>query len=388
MMLFFSRTKDELLLILDIQSSVARSALVLVKVGANPNILFTRDVVIPHQDSGDSSRLVSATIKAATQAVDEATKYLSSMKQSGAEGISLPRKVSAVHYVLSSPWILSEAKRLDVTFDKQKIITQDLVSKMVRDEREKMATEVRAKDKTTEVEEKIFGIELNGYHVSNWNGKTAENLSVSFVTSISGIRMVERFKEICAHMVNSRKIHFHSSLLLQHIGIGNIFPDKDTYAIVHVHGEITDIVEVEKRSCVFFGTYPIGTQTTLRSFSEASKMSLQTAESALNLHSSGAIDQGSSGNDGQIKIAYDLWMEQLDRSLKSGHLNHDGPISLIISASERQDDFTSLLTKRYPRMKVSTLSIDDVTSHVSYSRDAERSVMIGLYAIATNSLRP
>src|ERR1035437_3481045 len=147
-MIFSSRTKDELLLVLDIQSSVARSALVLVKVGANPNILFTRDVMIPHQDSGDSSKIVSATIKAATQAIDEAKKYLSSMKQGGAKGISLPHKFSAVHYVLSSPWILSEAKRLDVTFDKQKIITQDLVSKMVRDERENMAAEVKAKEKT------------------------------------------------------------------------------------------------------------------------------------------------------------------------------------------------------------------------------------------------
>jgi hypothetical protein len=353
------------------------------KIGEKPRILFTHQITVPFRESVDSQRIITATIKTTTHAIDAALKFLHSDKS-----IELPKDISSVHYVLSSPWILSEAKRLEVTFDEKKTVTEDLVRKMIRDEREKMSAGVRAMGKTEEVEEKIFEVNINGYSVSHWQGKVADSLSISFVTSISGIKMVERFKEMCAHVARGRDIHFHSSLLLQHIGMSRIFPDLDTYIIVHVHGEVTDVVEIKNHGCVFFCTYPVGTQTILRSLASYSRIGIKTAMSLLLLHSSGLVDKKISETSNRIKITYELWTEELDKSLKMGPLHVDQPISMIVSTSERQNDFVRLLNRKYPQAQVEILNIDDILLHVNYDLLPERSVMLSLYAIATSSLRP
>ncbi len=392
-MLFSSRKNDGLVLILDVQSSIVRSALILEKTGGNPHILYTSSVPVSYRKSVDSRTIISATVKATTHTIDGVMRFLYKRNGAPCEGTSndlirLPRKISAVHYILSSPWILSEAKRSDSTFDKEETITHDMVFKMIRDERERLAAEVKASDKTTVVEEKIFNVELNGYPISNWQGKMAKSLSVSFVTSISGTRMVERFKEMCAHIVHGHDVYFHSSLLMQHIGIGQIFPDKDTYAILHIHGEITDIIEIGKHACTFFGTYPIGTQTVVRAFARAGRIGIHAAESSLNLHGTSMLVEKTGKNALHIKKAYEPWLEQLDRSLKIGHIDVDAPTEVIVGAMERQNDFVELLKQRYPKMKVEILKIEEVASHVTFESTAEIQVMLSLYAIAADLLRP
>ena len=386
-MFFSSRNNDDLVLILDIQSGMARSALVLYKEGQVPKAMFVYSRVIPHRVSSSSKNIIDAILKATSNSIDEALRYLSLLKNSKDGPKNIPHKISSVHYILSSPWILSEAKRLEANFKSGRIVKEDMIFHMVSEEREKMAEDVKAKGKVMSVEEKIFDVKVNGYSITNWQNKVANSLSVSFVTSISGTKMVERFKDLCTHIVHGHKVFFHSSLLLQHIAINEINPKKETYVIIHAHSEITDIVEVDKHSCVYFSTYPIGTQTMLRMFAKESKMDIQTAASALNMHNAVIIARGSEKNAEYIEKVNERWFKQLEASLSTGPLPLSGAVTFIVSSQERQSDIAAIIRAKYPKSKIETLNIEEISSYVAYDTTTERQAMIGQYALSLGKLR-
>ena len=391
-MLFSNGKKDEVILILDVQSSLVRAALILEETGKKPYVLFIHNDAIPFQENSDSTLLIKATIEAVSRSIDEILRYLHTVGRANGPTLEgsrqIPWKISAVHYVLSSPWILSEAKRIAVQFPQQKIITNGMVFEMVRNEREKLAADVDAKNKVTVVEEKIFNVELNGYPISNWHGKSAISLDVSFVTSISGIRTVDRFKDICRHVVRAHNIHFHSSLLLQHIGLSQIFPERESYAIVHVHSEITDVVLVDKRSCIFFGTYPFGTKSILRAVAGESGTDLRTADSSINLQSSGIIDKKLDMNSSIVNKQYESWVDQLLKTVARAPIQFGPQLPIVVSAPERQNDFEQILKQKIPRSKVEALKIEEIITHATFDTTVDRLLMVGLYAIALGTLRP
>ncbi len=334
-------------------------------------------------------------MKATANSIGEALKYLSLQKhnkvvKNDAKKDSadiIPHKISEVHYVLSSPWILSEARRMEISFDTSRMVREDVIRKMVSEEREKLAEEARAKGKIIPVEEKIFDVRLNGYSVTNWQNREAKSISVSFVTSISGTKMVARFKDLCSHVVFGHKVFFHSSLLLQHIALNEVNPKREMYAIIHVHGEVTDIVEVDKHACVYFGTFPIGTQTMLRMFAKETKTDLQVAASTLNMHKGHLTGQASGKNAESINKVDEYWFKQFENSMKAGPLSTEGGMSFVVSSMERLDDIVSLLREKYPKVSVETLDGDDLSTFVSYDIAAERHVMISLYAESLGKLR-
>ncbi len=394
-MLFSKRKNDDLVLILDVQSGLARSALVLYREGQIPKILFVHSTLIPHKSSTDSRHVINSTVKATANSIGEALKYLSRQKHNRAAKSDtkkdasdiIPYRVSEVHYVLSSPWIMSEAKRIEISFDTNKMVKEDMIRKMVSEDREKLAEEARAKGKIIPVEEKIFDVKLNGYSVTNWQNREARSLSVSFVTSISGTKMVGRFKDLCSHVVFGHKVFFHSSLLLQHIALNEVNPRRETYVIIHIHGEVTDIVEVDKHACIYFATFPIGTETMLRMFAKETKTDLQVAASMLNIRNSHLSLQTSEKNTESMNKINEYWFKKFENSMKAGPLSMEGGMSLVVSSKERLNSIVGLLREKYPKVSVEMLDGDDLSTFVSYDIAAERHVMISLYAESLGKLR-
>ena len=328
--------------------------------------------------------MIKSTVKTITGIISELSENLYKLREIAPD---LPKRIHSVHYVLSSPWILSESKSVGVTFDHPTAVTDQLIHNMINEEREKMSVEVKALGESFQIEEKIFDVKLNGYSVSNWIGKKVNALSVSFVTSISGTKMVERFIDMCMPIVKSRNVFFHSSLLLQYVSIGHIFPQKKSYTIVHVHGEITDIVVVKQHDCVFFGTYPIGTETILRSISREGNVGLDTASSMKTLSASGMLDD-SLGNESQIvDVNHDIWLHQFQKVLEIGKQVFDDSIPVLLSVDEGSDDFSKALMRVFPNAKIESLTKGDLDSEVVYEPSCTRTSMNDFYVIALEKFR-
>jgi hypothetical protein len=228
--MFFSNSKNgETVLILDIQSSIVRGSLVYIKEVGKPSVLFTYSVPVPFKRNTNSSYLIKTTMRAITETNDAILRFVYNNNLSK----DIPKKISEVHYVLSSPWIISQAKTVYTKFEKDKTITVNYLEDMIDQEIEKIDSS--KKDEICIIEKKIFDVCLNGYSINNWKGKTTKELSTSFVISIAGKRTMERLTEACEHITSRRHVFFHSCLLLQHIGIHEVIPSRDNYTLVHVH---------------------------------------------------------------------------------------------------------------------------------------------------------
>ncbi len=356
---FSSKPHESIILILDVQSSLSKGILFLQREGVQPEILFSHSSPIPFREGEKSDFIVRTAMKAVSESVQASLRYLHGVKEIDPE---VPQKISAVHYVLSSPWMLSQAKKVTTALVNDKLVHKDMVMKVVADERAKM---VEGRKDVAVVEEKIFDIRLNGYPVADWHGKQADELSISFVTSVAGTKMIEKLKQACEHVVRTKDIHFHSSLLLQHIGFAHVYPENGPYTLVRVHGELTDIAGIDGDSCTFLGTYPIGTKTVLRSLAKAAGTDEHAAESMINMRASGASSDASgtagSAHAAALSRMHDSWLAQLEDSLKTGALSPHQVANIVVSALEREKSFIRSLKERFTGSRVESMPVDDAT---------------------------
>ncbi len=382
MPMFFSRKNTRsLALIVDVQSSIVRSTLVLYDNGAVPTVIGTHQTDIayrPHLHS--PSHLIKSTDRAITETVGASLMHLSALPKDD----QAPRSVSTVHFVLSSPWIASQAKSVSVSFPKNEIVTRPKVMAIIEEQRAGLHG---ASDPGMRViEEKIFDVRLNGYSVSDWEGKEARDLQVSFAASMGSSSIIERFADAAAHAARKRDMRFHSSLLLQHIAIRDVLPHKKSYVLVHVHGEITDIVAVRDHSCTFFGTFPIGLDSIARKAARSLHTDAATADSVIRSVAAGALD-GQHGKDTEARVRhiFEGWVHDLSKLITTAGSDVPARIPILVSAQQHEDILTETLEAHMAGSQIERVSIDDLAGHMAFDKDAPRLLMPGLYAIAIHN---
>ena len=208
--MLFSGSQNELMLVIDVQSSIVRGSLVHVRAAAVPAILYSHDVMIPFKQGGGSTYLIQMALRA----VEEIVQASRARIQSESNPDEIPKHISSVHYVLSSPWVVSQAKTLSMVFKEETMISRAYVSGMIWEERAKMTA--NAADDIRVIEEKVFDVRLNGYSVASWESRHTKELGISFVVSIAGGRMIDKFIESVSGLVrHTDHVFFHSSLFLQ-----------------------------------------------------------------------------------------------------------------------------------------------------------------------------
>jgi hypothetical protein len=182
---------ETLSLIIDIESGLVRAALVLNKLGMPPRVIYTvsspilNRVVKTH--TGDLLGAMTKSLKEVTGII--ANKAIPELR---AKGVTL--LISKVHCGLSSPWIISKTKSVKVDYGKDVLITKEMVSKIVDTDHIEMEKKFKAEHDASSdgakleydlefIEQKIFEIKLNGYPVTNFQGKHRLCRRISFVAS-------------------------------------------------------------------------------------------------------------------------------------------------------------------------------------------------------------
>jgi hypothetical protein len=378
-MLLSKRPSNKVILLLGIQSSIVRSTLVLLEEGKPPCLKYIETYNITYQAHTGTSRLIKSTLKTLREAVDAATKYLHA-ESHNQPGAGIPKKVSEVHYILSSPWIVSKARTITEKFPKPVIVSRNLIMNII--------SEARKKDDTSDspdievIEEKIFDVHLNGYSVEEWEGKSTSELSISFAVSVAGTVMIEKFREICRHIVHSGSVHFHSALLLEYIGLHIIRPNQNDYILIHAHGELTDVVVVDRGMAVFFASFPRGVNTIIRSLGNALDVAPTVAESMLNLHKEANSDKHNDKTAGIIQNMADGWIGELAKLYKNAAYTRALPKTAIVSARSHEDFFRDIYKDSHPAANIETLSTDDVKNLIIYGKSIPDMPLVGLYTVA------
>ena len=383
---FSSKPKPRLDFIIDIQSSVVRGSLVLIHSDQPPHVIWTTTVLVPYRADGGSAYLVDTTIKAVETVSQGARVFIDDTHAHG----PIPKHIARAHCVLSSPWIFSQARTVDQQFAKDTKITRAHVHNIIQEERVRLSQS--SSDKMVGIEEKIFDVRLNGYSVSHWEGTTARSLEVSFAVSMASKSIIDRFSAVVTSSgARASRVDFHSSLLLQHIGMNAIMPveSNDSYVLIHVHGELTDIVAVDGQTCILFGSHPIGIRTIIRQISSELSLADSAVDSAITIYEGGQFDPAHASSDVQsIQRALALWTNNCRTVTDLIPRNH-APQRAVISSRIHEQLFKSSFMAVYATLKTDIMPTETILHMATFDPAiplAEQLRLTVLYISAIHSL--
>jgi hypothetical protein len=382
--LFSNKAHGKMILVLEVQSSIARSSLLWYRDGQPAYVLCVDERVIPFKPNVGTPYFIKMTLRALGETIDETMRRLHVIRHDGKHK-DMPHRPEEVHYILSSPWIASQARTLSMTFEKNTTITREKINEILVSERKKLVPETEGPLET--VEEKIFDVRLNGYSVSTWEGKQTKMLDVAYVVTVGGADTIRRFREIGERIVRQSKIRFHSSLLLQYASIMTAMPTLTTYTLVHIHGELTDVLSVKHGSCTFFGSYPMGISSIIRKIASATKTDIQTADSLLSLYLGNKLDEEHMKKISPIMEDMSSgWSGELRKLFKEASLV--GPIDseTIITARAHEDFFVKSYRTIHPEGHVEAWSSSDIMPNVVFESAVHRLRGVSAYAIALREI--
>ena len=379
-----SSQKKSVILILDVQSALVRGSLIYSEPRSLPRIIYITETQFPYEPQRGTQYHLDHILSALDAVIHHCLRYV----HSDAIHAGIPKKIDHVHYVLSSPWIISRAHVVHSTFTQETVIAASQVSSIMASQRAEILSDT---DNSFEIiEEKIFDIHLNGYRTDTWHSKQARSLRISYALSIAGSRTIRQFRDACAHAVDHSAISFHSGLILQHIATRYLLNDAHTYTLIHVHGELTDLVEVHNDTCTAFGSFPMGSNTIVAHIGDRLSLSRTMADSILTLSEQGNLEaEHTREAHTAIHAVQHEWSLELEtiraKAHTKGHTTHNTKI--VLSAHAHEAFFTHALASTPGHGSIAILAIEDIQKFIHIDTAHTQSRMTALYALAIHRLQ-
>jgi len=352
-MFFLEKSNTKFDLLIEIQSSLIRGILVLYSRDSSlpPRIVFSEEYNISFKSHVSNAYYIESVIRTLIQIVDSAQKSLH----------TLSGYIGELHFILSSPWIVSQARTVSILFDKQTTINTDRVTRILDDERKNM--KVSSKNGIETVDEKIFDVRLNGYSINAWQGKGATSLEVSYAISIGDSSTLNKLKNVIGHASRCKRIFFHSALILEYIYLRDMNSPIKSYTLINIHDELTDILIVSRNLCSFFGSFPIGIRKILRGIADRARIDLKSAESLLSLYIGNYIDINHDKKTiSIISESSTTWVSALNKLFEDNRILSSIPENIYLIAKNHEEFFINAFRSIKPGINV--LKIDNSITNV------------------------
>lgn len=377
-----SKIANDLILLIDLESAAVRGSLVLL--GQAPPLVFST-YKVEIAPKSDDQYLIGETLKAVSTIVQAVRKDMKA-NIGAKEYKNFPRKISAVHFALCSPWIVSEAKSITRKSEKDFLVSRSHILSLMNDERAGFLP--KADFPVSVIEEKVSEVRLNGYVVEDWENRLCKNLEVSFIVSVAGETMVKSLIAALDHIVREKAVFFHSSILLQTLGIHGNFENISNYILLHVHENFTDIAVIENLASAFFGVLPIGHAMISDKVRAIAGVDPVAANSMISLYGSGKLDEThGKGTIESVDRVLGEWQKSVFDFLEKEYPSIVPPaVPVAISTRIQSEAYAAILRKSFVDLPIILLKKEDLAGEVSYSAKAESSSICTLEIAAIHSL--
>lgn len=361
-MLFSSKPKPRPILILEVQSALVRGSLVVREGAGSAQVLFSEASEVPYRPHASTAHHIKSVTRSAQEICHRALARLWTIADKRPD-LDISERIAEVHFVLSSPWIVSQAKAISIEHDKDTTMSMDSVKSVLAEERKKISMEEKM-DAVT-IEEKIFNIKLNGYPVSDWEGRSARTLEMSYAISVGSRAFVDRLHDISEHAAQCKNVAFHSSLLLNYVYLSDLDARHSSFALINVHGELTDVAVVKNGSCAFFGSFPVGNDTIIRRIARDLSLDRKSADSLLSLYLGDHLDTGNDPRSAaEVAQQGAAWASELSR-ICSADSACELPQAMYVTAASHEPLYISNLSLIAPKAHASSFPADPVTAYAS-----------------------
>lgn len=307
---FLNNTEEEISVVFHIGSGSAAGYIVRLSKKSKPEILYSARMPILFQKNLNLERHVNLMLGALDSAAKDIQKQgLLHLNFTGLRNLSIRK----AHYILSSPWCVSQTKVIKIRKDKPFEISQESIGNILNEQEKKFLSD-NPFGNSIIVEKKIIEAKLNGYKVDEIYGKKTNEIELSLFLTSASESLLKKMKDIIGKHFNFHSFDFHSFALSSFSAIRDIYPDKESFMYIDIHGELTDLLIARNGVFVETVSFPIGRNFFKRQLSEELRASADEAISLLNLYINGKSNKTTSE---KIMFAVDASLKKWSESFHS-----------------------------------------------------------------------
>ncbi len=275
----FGNKKEKLIAIFDIGSGSVVGAIVKIPndgIGI-PVIIKSIDTEIKFQENFDFNLFINDMVTAL-----HATASSLYNKKVGAP--------DEIYCVLASPWYLSETRTIKLSRDKQFVFNKKLANELIQKEVANLATVYGDKYNTDEsapemIEQHTMAVALNGYSINQPLGIKCNSLKMEMIISLSPKLCLDKIRQTLSKTFHHTKVNFSSFTLMSYLAVRDKYIKQDSYLLLDIRGEITDVGIVTKGVLKAVLSFPFGKKAFFKYMCTKMEIELRDAKELFKLYS-------------------------------------------------------------------------------------------------------
>lgn len=190
--------------------------------------------------------------------------------------------------VLASPWYLSETRTVKMSREKPFIFTKRLASELIHKEISGLTELYKDKYGNLEsapqmIEQHTMAVLLNGYSINDPLGKKCRFLEINMVISLAPSLCLDKIRETLSKIFHHTKVTFSSFTLATYLAIRDKYVTPDSYLLLDISGDITDVGIVTKGVLKSVLSFPFGKKTFFKYMCTKLEIELRDAEELFKL---------------------------------------------------------------------------------------------------------
>lgn len=343
----FNTSSSETSILVDVGNGTITGALVEFNTNNKPKFIYNSKNYFSVSEQVD-------VVKLELEMIGLLEKTLSQIVKNGVKSQYLTNKSKKITRILisfSSPWYLSKTKNINLSNEKEFVITESFLNDVLHKEVSlyKQELEKEYEGQNFEVIEKsIIHGKINGYSLDNSIGKNTKKFDASIYVSAVHKVFLEKVFEII-HKVTSlthKNIHLSTFPLVSFAVIRDYFTKETDFLIMDITGELTDITMVKGEIVDRTVSMPSGKNFLIRQVSKNINVSSEIAESTLKMYTNKKLDEQNSTKVREVLSSSEKeWSIYLENALMELSPTLTLPSTLYLTVdSDYYSIFESFLT--------------------------------------------
>jgi len=335
--LFSRKTRDvEIALVFDVGSASIGGALVLLRTGQNPHILYQARHEMPLTEELDFARFQQAMQTTLDTVVGEmVSRGLAHLTFKGKRG----KRIDCVSVAYASPWYASRVQSLSVVHKEPTAVSKAAIDAIVEKEKTKLlGSEEMHADSTKDdiIEQAVTDITLDGYTLQDPYGKKARRLEFTLALTALAGGVQEEVEDIISRHVSPGRIHHHSFTLVSFYALTKLFPSTNDALICDVSGEVTDISVVREGKLRESASFPNGTYFIARNIAQALHMTPREALSMVRQYTDGMTNpEATTAITNATSAVENIWVKDFSKALEDLGGENTMPRNIFLAVDSR-----------------------------------------------------
>lgn len=197
---------------------------------------------------------------------------------------------------LASPWYISETRLIKMSKEHSFLFSKKTIDDLAQKEIASLDALYKGKYGDVEsvpevIEHPILGISLNGYLVDDPIGKKTRSIEMNMVISLSPKMCLDQIRETLSKSFHHTPVSFSSFIMSSYISVRDRYMNHDSYLLMDIGGEITDVAIISKGILKDSLSFPYGRKSLLRDISKKLNIELRDASEIFSLFTKGVISE-------------------------------------------------------------------------------------------------